>query len=174
MRKIVLLAIVAVLFCAVAVAQKDAKVEIFGGYSYFRTLNLIDIAPANNINLNGWNASVTGYVSKNFGITGDFSGAYGSPWGYGIHAHTYMFGPTFRVPGERVTGFAHALFGGASLNLSGSSTDNGFAMAAGGGMDVSVNKRVAIRPVQFDYLLYRLWGRNLHNIRYSAGVVFKF
>ena len=161
------------LFCAIVVAQDAPKVEVFAGYSYFRTLNLTDIAPANDISLNGWDAAVTGYVNKNFGITADFSGVYGSPWGNTIHTHSYLFGPTFRVPGKRVTGFAHALFGGEHNDLPGSGV-NGFAMAFGGGVDVSVNKRVAIRPVQFDYLLFRFWGRDLNSIRYSGGVVFKW
>jgi len=174
MRKTILLSVCLALFCTVAVAQDAPKVEVFAGYSYFRTLNLTDIEPApDNISLNGWNVALTGYVHKNFGLTADFSGVYGSPWYPAVHTHSYLFGPTFRVPGKRVTGFAHALFGGVHNNLSGTGA-NGFAMAFGGGVDVSVNKRVAIRPVQFDYVLFRMWGRDLNSIRYSAGVVFKF
>ncbi len=174
MRKVLLFASLVFLFCAMVVAQDAPKVEVFGGYSYFRTLNLTDIVPSPiEISLNGWNAALTGYVHKNFGLTADFSGVYGSPWDPAVHTHSYLFGPTFRVPGKRVTGFAHALFGGVHNNLAGTGA-NGFAMAFGGGVDVSVNKRVAIRPAQFDYVLFRMWGRDLNGIRYSGGVVFKF
>jgi hypothetical protein len=71
------------------------------------------------------------------------------------------------------------------LNTSGVSNKtnkdvNGFALEAGGGLDVLANKRVAIRPFEFDYLQTRLNPpglaiirlENQNNWRYSAGVVF--
>ena len=53
---------------------------------------------------------VTRNVNRWFGITGDVSGSYKN----GGHMYTYMVGPTLSARTERVTPFAHALFGGAS------------------------------------------------------------
>jgi hypothetical protein len=103
---------------------------------------------------------------------------------------TYMFGPqiTFPLYNKRI--FAEGLFGGANTNayanlfkaasVTGlSSTNNGFAMAFGGGFDIAITDHVAIRPIQFDYFLTRYeWKpigiNNQSNFRYQAGVVFAF
>jgi hypothetical protein len=57
----------------------------------------------------------------------------------------------------------------------------GFAMLAGGGLDIRVSRHVAFRPIEADYYLTRLSGiltgtstQNLHNFRYAAGVNFLF
>ena len=47
-------------------AQDISKVEVFGGYTWAGG------------NFHGWNSSVTGNVTKRFGIIADFSGHYGS------------------------------------------------------------------------------------------------
>jgi hypothetical protein len=61
----------------------------------------------------------------------------------------------------------------------------GFAMLAGGGLDIKINKHMTFRPVGADYYLTRmpdfltqnLPGHNHHNasnFRYTAGVNFLF
>src|ERR1044071_2489914 len=47
-------------------AQDVPKVDVFGGYSWAGG------------NFHGWNASVTGNITKRFGVVADFSGHYGS------------------------------------------------------------------------------------------------
>lgn len=155
-----------------------------------------------------------------------------------VQRYTYLFGPEFSYRGSsKIRPFAHALFGFSSADLKninvdwtnldqysyyeGSSTDyfyegnvtgsfsnTGFAMALGGGLDINVNDKFAIRVAQLDYLgtyhefkgditqqenryygtdssgeVYDSWERTqttkvpsqkYNNIRYSAGVVFKF
>jgi hypothetical protein len=55
----------------------------------------------------------------------------------------------------------------------------GFAMLAGGGLDIKF-KRVSFRPIGVDYYLMRMPGlvtgndTNMNNIRYTAGVSFLF
>jgi opacity protein-like surface antigen len=55
-----------------------------------------------------------------------------------------------------------------------------FAMAAGGGLDIKINKHVSFRPIGLDYLLTRLeniqdmQNRNQNNLRYTTGVNFTF
>jgi len=158
-----------------SVAQ-EPKAEIFGGYQYTR----IDtgISGVDGINLNGWNASLSGYFTKHFGISADFSGAYGSPFGVSTKVHTFMFGPIVHFPNSsKITPFAHVLFGGAHGSASaggfgGGDTD--FAWAAGGGLDANLNHRFAVRMAQFDFLQSRFGGDSQNNFRYSAGIVLKF
>jgi opacity protein-like surface antigen len=65
------------------------------------------------------------------------------------------------------------------------STQNAFAMAIGGGFDIKVNNRVAVRPIQLDYLPSHFSPLNFsttignntrwqNNLRYSAGISFRF
>jgi hypothetical protein len=74
----------------------------------------------------------------------------------------------FPGPGEQIT---------ARVNAS----QNGyFAMAAGGGLDIKVNKHFSFRPVSVDYLLTRFpnlstgSNENQNSIRASAGFIFTF
>ena len=56
----------------------------------------------------------------------------------------------------------------------------GFAMLAGGGVDIKINKNISFRPIGADYYLTRLPSyltrndTNINNFRYSAGVNFLF
>jgi hypothetical protein len=65
----------------------------------------------------------------------------------------------------------------ARLNAS----NSGFAMLAGGGLDIKMGKHVYFRPFEADYYLLRLPSflttgetSNRNNFRYMAGVNFKF
>jgi len=59
-------------------------------------------------------------------------------------------------------------------------SNTGFAMLAGGGIDIKLSKRISFRPIGVDYYLARmpsvLTGNdtNHNNIRYTAGVNFMF
>jgi hypothetical protein len=141
------------LFVASA-AQAEHKAAVFGGYQYTR--------PDGGPNLNGWNGALTGNFSKSFGITADFSGAYGS----GGSIHTYTFGPKLSANLPVVKPFVHALFGGVRLGGSGGST-TGFGMMLGGGFDVG-HGPLAWRVVQADWLLTRFSGfTDKKNVRVS-------
>jgi opacity protein-like surface antigen len=160
----------------IAVGQDNPKAEIFGGYQYFRVDT--GVSGVDKINLNGWDASVSGYFTKHLGVSGDFSGAYGSPFGASVKLHTFMFGPIVHFPNSsKITPFAHVLFGGAHINGSAfglSASDTGFAWAAGGGLDVNLNSRWAVRLAQADFLQTRIASLTQNNFRYSAGIVIKF
>lgn len=179
MNRIWIICVLAI-FCCAAVAQEAPRAEVFGGYQYFRAdsgLNGI-----NNFNLNGWNAAASGYLNDYFGATADFGGSYGTPSVAGIgvttRLHTFMFGPVVRFPNaSKITPFAHALFGGGHISaevLSVSASETDFTWAAGGGVDVSVNKRFSVRVAQADFLQTRVASDHQNNFRYSAGVVLKF
>ena len=84
-----------------------------------------------------------------------------------------MVGPRFTKRTERVNLFVHALFGGASgrVNLPGFA-DSEIALGGGGGFDINVNRRLAIRPLQVDYI-GSFVDMLENNIRIGAGVVNK-
>lgn len=168
-----------------AAAQDLPRAEVFGGYSYLR------VNPGggvDGINLNGWNASVAGNLNNWFGVVGDFSGHYGTPDISGlaveVRQHSYTFGPRFSYrQTDRVTPFAHALFGASNVRLRapGTPTDSETALAVilGGGVDVKANDSIAVRVVQADYFMTRFEGptgstESQHNLRLSFGVVFRF
>jgi opacity protein-like surface antigen len=156
------------------------KAEIFGGYQYFHANS--GVSGLSGFNLNGWNASASGFFSRNLGVTADFSGSYGTPSVLGVgvktNFYTFLFGPTVRVPNSsRLTPFAHVLFGGGRISgsafgVSVSSTD--FTWAAGGGVDVNLSRNFAIRLGQADFLQSRVAGSSQNNFRYSTGIVLKF
>ncbi len=126
----------------------------------------------------------------------------GDPVGYAYKAnlnaddYSFMVGPKFayrKVGG--ITPFAHVLLGINNVNLTPSFTidgddytdeftnetgigkvsDTGFGFIAGGGLDLNVCKSIAVRPIQFDYLMGRHSGSGndfkMHNIKLSFGVV---
>ncbi len=175
MRKTILIFMLILLSCIFAVAQDYKKAEVFGGYQY---TNVDDQGSGlGRQGFNGWNAAVSGYFTKNVGVTADFAGAYKTIEGVDVKVYSYLFGPTLRVPMDKATPFVHALFGGAHLSGSAggaSVTSNGFAYAIGGGLDFDASKNFAIRIGQFDYLGTRFESSNQKNFRYSAGIVIKF
>ncbi len=107
---------------------------------------------------------------------------------------TYLFGPVVKIPIPKITPFGELLFGGSNTNgyanlsssiiagggtISKAPTQHPFTMAFGGGLDISVSKRVAIRPVELDYVLTRYSNpltntNNQNNFRYLGGIVYKF
>lgn len=151
-------------------AQDIPKAEVFGGYTW------------TGGNFHGWNSSVTGNVTKRFGIVADFSGQYGNELEGSIlvkeDAHSFLFGPRFSFRGKRLTPFVYALLGGTrfhqSATVSGqkfSDSDSGFSSALGAGLDVKVNDRVAIRAFQIDYFRPNFFGEAHNRGRLAFGVV---
>ncbi|HYH01438.1 MAG TPA: hypothetical protein VD837_20090 [Terriglobales bacterium] len=193
----------AVLFCSISLLAGDAttpKAEVFGGYSYLRS---------SGNGFNGWEGQVTGWLSPYLGITGDFSGHYRSTdfteptTGVSVSAdqnlHTFLAGPTLAGRFGNHAVFGHALFGAARYSVSGNvdipivggistgiDSATKFAMVFGGGFDLGISPRFAIRPAQLDYLYTRFnnleaigagfstTNGHQNSFRYSAGVVFRF
>jgi hypothetical protein len=149
------------------------KAEIFGGYQYTR------VGGGDGANFNGWNASATGNLNDWFGVTGDISGAYKSESAAHLHLHNFLFGPTVSYnKAAKVKPFAHALFGMSHANagISGLArgSENAFAMALGGGIDVGVGRNFAVRLFQADYLMTHFGGEKQNNARISVGLVARF
>jgi hypothetical protein len=151
-------------------AQDAPKVELFGGYTWAGG------------NFHGWNASVTGNVTRQFGIMADLSGQYGSELNGPIlinqNAHSALIGPRFAFRGKRLTPFVYTLIGATrfqeSATISGqrlSHSDTGFSSALGGGLDIKVNDQMAIRAFQIDYFRPNFFGEAHNRGRLAFGVV---
>lgn len=171
MKKLGLLCGVMLLFAMVASAQESPKAEVFGGYSLLR------VNPGSGVsgqNFNGGTGSVSFNPKPWIGIVGDFGVYHATILGTGVNAVSYTFGPKLAYrKNEKVTPFAQVLFGGAHISGGGVS-DNGFAMALGGGLDYNATPHVGIRLAQFEYVMTRFSSTTQNNLRYSAGVVFRW
>jgi hypothetical protein len=184
-RKVVVSLLAVLTFVGVSArAQENSKVDIFAGYSYLRENPAT--GGVNSFNLNGGSASVAYNATRWLSGVADFGGYTN---GNILNSHTsgtlstYLFGPRVNFRNStRFTPFAQALFGvaHASASIAGtSSSDNAFASAFGGGLDVSVSRHLAVRPFQVDYLLTRFNegtgnAQNQNNLRVSTGVVVRF
>lgn len=187
MRKLLFGVSLMLLIPIAAMAQAEyPKAELFGGYSYFR-------ANPDEMNLHGWDASVTANVADWFGVEGDFSGHYGSPEILGfqvpfvnVNSHTFMAGPKLTYRSNSFAPFAHFLIGAARASTGAfgySVSDTALAAAVGGGIDINLSKSVAIRAIQADYVMTRFqpgpqlffsgFGDHQNNFRFSAGLVLK-
>jgi hypothetical protein len=152
--------------------------EIFGGASYLPADGQ-DFPRKNSF---GFQTSIAANLNSWFGILGDFGGQYRhvsdlGPNFPGVTADTsvyeYLVGPRFTKRSERVNLFVHALVGGASgrTNLRGFA-DSLFTLAGGGGFDINVSRRIAIRPVQLDFI-GSFVDMLEDNIRFGAGIVIR-
>lgn len=155
-------------------AQELPKAELFGGYSWAGG------------NFHGFDTSVTGNVNHWFGVTANFSGHKGHEddgiFRENQRALSFLFGPRFSIrKSKRVTPFVYALFGGVNFRVTllasgqrlASASDTGFNMALGGGLDVKVNDRLAIRAFQLDYLRPNFFGESHNRGRLAFGVVLR-
>jgi hypothetical protein len=165
-------------------AQDNPKLEVFGGYQYLN-IGLYSTQPFNAGAFNGWNAAATANLSKYFGVEGDFGGAYNylTSSRASLKIYTYSGGPVVYMNKGRIKPFVHALVGG--IHLSAPISQNGYTVMAGGGVDAKVNRAIAIRLVQADWLYYNFSNTTVHgaeilgfshsnNVRISTGVVLRF
>ena len=121
-------------------------------------------------------------LNKTVGLVADFGGYANTRQGIDDTSMTYMFGPRFNWRHSRLTPYAQFLFGGAYVWNSPagvSTTQNAFATAAGGGLDYKLTRRIALKPIQVEYVMTQIdstqgLGNHQNDIRYSGGVVFQF
>jgi len=191
MRKLVSVGILIFGLCLAAVAADDTpKVEVYGGFSFLHIDDNGLNAPKRNFA--GWDTEFQYNITKLLGITADIGGNYGriEPNVPNSHSYNYVFGPTFSFRREHVTMFAHTLFGENTISDNiipnpncgpfCSTTDSAFAMTWGGGLDVKLTQRFALRLGQLDWLYTRhnlvpLRGKNFqNNIRYTGGITINF
>jgi len=176
---------------SVAFAQESAptpKAEVGLNYSFTR------VNPGNGFgsyNANGGFGDVEYNLNKTIGVVADLGANYaGTVNGLNLNntSFEYLFGPRVNFRHSRFNPYFQALFGGQRFSNGWNPTavdprlgvsQNNFAMAFGGGLNVSLNDHWAVRPFQVDYFATQISPPgNLNylqnNLRYSAGVVFRF
>jgi hypothetical protein len=208
-RSFVLLG-VGLLYALEAGATDMPRWETFLGYNFVRFNPNSDFVPSFNANggggqfvynVNHWLGGVFDLGAVNKGTLGGFN--------VDTTVINFVAGPrvTF-LRHSRWMPFAQVLFGGAYATTSAPvsvlpanlinippalitdpnipvttrihASHTGFAMMAGGGLDIKLSRHIAFRPIGADYYLTRvpsiLTGNttNRNNFRYSAGVNFLF
>ncbi len=167
--------------------SETPKAEVGVDYTFIR------VNPGGTLgsfNENGGSAYAEYNFNKVFGMVADLGGSYvGTANGYSLDntSFTYLFGPRFNLRRSRYTFYVQTLVGGERLsygyNPGGVSplltnSQNDFAAAIGGGVDIAVTNRIAVKPIQVEYLMSEVTpgaGVNFaqNNLRYSAGLVFR-
>ena len=209
MRKAFLLALTVLASSSLAAAQSDyKKFEVFAGYSHNRVdtgisdedPDLDDIVDERE-GFHGFNTSVTGNVSRYFGLKFDFAAHFKKrdlPFSVlastlNLDSRVYNFLGGVQIKDNATEGtfkpFAHALVGAANVrnkvSFSGgcvaivpspcpnfTDSETGLAGAVGGGLDIRASDRVDIRVIQFDYNPTRVFDSTQHNFRIGVGIVF--
>lgn len=169
------------------------KVEFSLGYSY----NNLDGQEARRQHGHGGAASFNFNVHPNIGFALDLGAHFGDiePPGIGalvtpgfdFKVYQALIGPRFTHRAEEASAFFHVLFGAVDTRMSGGTQVPGasgnpflsgishtdFAMAIGGGVDVNITRRVALRVFQLDWI--PVFGDPVrHDIRGSVGFTFRF
>lgn len=157
------------------------------------------------VGLNGGSASLAVNLNRYLGIVGDFGGYDANQLelvGSGANqpravsangtAFTYLFGPRISYRNEtRFTPFVQVLGGGVHAGPVTTSactgtacsplpSQNSFAMAAGGGLDIRLTHLISLRAVQAEYVMTRFASipadasGTQNDLRLSSGIVFRF
>jgi hypothetical protein len=195
MNRLVLVSILLV-SCS-AFSQDFPRFELAGGYSYGTYEN---ISTTYQFSPQGWNGSFATNVKRWFAIEVDAGGQYlnrsvtlsGNPYTLSNAAfYSFHAGPRFAARGERLTPFAHTLFGlhrtpsysQATFPTPGTVVvpyENAMGAAFGGGFDLALTPRFALRT-QGDYFFTRLSNGPLtalngydNRFRVVGGIVMHF
>src|SRR5437879_7214461 len=159
------------------------KAVIFGGFSMYRA----------GSNFMGWQASANFNVAHHLAIVGDFGGQYKTVLSVPLNSYQFLFGPRVMWRRNRVTPFVHAMFGGirdgvGSTTILGVTTpavaSTGLGMGIGGGFNINVSERLALRVPQFDWTPMHIAGTTIlgvtvpgawstNQIRIGIGLVVK-
>jgi len=163
MKKLMMATAVLGLWTTAARAQDTPVADVAGGFS------VIEVDKGYSVTAYGGSGSVALNVNHWLGAVGDFGVYHASPFGPGVDAGTYMFGPrvSYRHWG-RVTPFGQVLLGGVRYAA------NGFVYGAGGGADIGLDSggRFALR-LQVEYLGFRTNGNTTNTVRVGVGMVFR-
>jgi len=165
------------------------KAELFLGYQWLNPGgNIPDHnVPPNAFKLPSISQGFGTNLSYNFTRYWALEGNYGGDWNRNASISAATFGPKFTWRGDGVDFFAHTLLGFERLSSRGIDSVNGIAAVLGGGMDLKINKRVALRVFEADYQPVRLNFSNevgpdndalrrqtFNGVRLTTGLVFNF
>jgi hypothetical protein len=161
---------------AFAQAKSGDRGDFSFGYS-----TLTDVGNGSSVTFPlGWVAAFSSNVNPRTALVGEVGGNYKSidvvpGTSVSMNVHTFQGGIRMRGDGAKATPFGQVLAGlgriGAGVSGVGSGGANGFSIQPGGGVDVKVNDKIAVRG-EVDYRFLRNSGVNLNEIRFSFGLVF--
>jgi opacity protein-like surface antigen len=150
------------------------RADVFGGYSWTRS---------RGESWNGWNASSAVHVNPWLGFAADVTGHYKTLSNTRLSLLSGAVGPrvtwgrdlfSYFVPFVQAqAGVFHTKAHTEFLNASFSENDTHPGVALGGGVDVSLSDRWALRA-KADYVIVRANGRNDGDPRVSGGLVVRF
>ena len=170
-----------------AEAQVTSRADLALGYTYIHSN-----APPDGcgcFHFNGGSVSASWKLNSWWRIAGQFSAAHAgniSSSTLSPTITTYLIGPRYKLAkgSHRVVPFGNLLLGAAHVSdgyfpdgSSSSTSATAFAMAAGGGMDISVGKHIAIRPIEANYLFTHFpnaVNSRQNNFSLTSGIVFRF
>jgi hypothetical protein len=191
MIRTILASLLIVAFGGVCFAQNTPQWEVFTGYSfqradvreYYKSTPIVYTFRHHYVNMNGFEASVTENMNRWFGGTLDFSAHFKTPQVLGVsnreRIYSVFYGPQFSYRKSSLgTAFAHVLLGGTHTGVSVEPTgphasDFSFSFALGGGVDLTLTNKAAVRILQADYLRTSALGTNQNSYRLSAGMLFR-
>ena len=197
-----------VLLAAIAAAAADMpRMETFLGYTYVRA-NSAGNLPA--FSSNGGGGQFSYNFSKWLGAVADVGAVHSGDIGGAAIDNTtlnFLFGPRISLRFPRLRPYFQVLWGGAYLAASSQlqafvampqapggggvvpgqpitarlvTSQTAFALTAGGGLDIRLNKHVSFRPIAVDYYLTRFQNlraqndNSQNNLRYTTGFNFNF
>jgi len=166
--------------------QSSGRVDVFGGFSFVpQDFSLT----TDGGHLFGWNASATFPQPHHLGVVADVSGYYpsynfgcGSGCAQSAKVHSFLFGPQVSVTRGQFKPFARFLLGDTYITgLSTFTSSNSLTFGAGGGVDISLSHRFALRG-QVDWLhnMFQTSDNQRYNqehrnvARLSTGLVIRF
>ena len=171
MRRLIWLIPAVLLSCFPVLAQQTPQWELSGGYSHF-----IANTGNNSFSLDGGGGALQENMNDWFGARIEINAFGGDTGGVHVTAQTYSFGPVFAYRRfERITPFAHVQLGAiraSSGYLGISEASTRFMVAPGGGVDIGINPRFAVR-LQGDYVTTDFLNERQSNIQFSAHLVFR-
>lgn len=208
MRGIAIVIAATISFSLAAIASDYGQMDTFLGYTLtrFNSSSTLQSYTANGgsaqwvYNFNKRFSGVVdagAFTASGIGASNGFIAEGGTFSSAGVNRTVVniLAGPRMSLRSGRWKPYIQALFGGAYANSSDQAvgvfplpnsyprditTSWGFAMTAGGGLDIKVSKHVYLRPIQVEYFLNRLqsfqgFGKETwNNFRYSAGINFTY
>ncbi len=150
-------------------AQDTPRVQVFGGYSYTR-FDSPSFGFTNTTGLNGYTFAPAYNLLRGFGVTAELSGQYGSK----LNFRDIAVGPQFLYPRGKAMFFGRFLVGDARtlVQVANTEGDTARAVVLGGGMDLDISSRFALRVFQVDYIHSTLFKDTQNNLRFSTGLVY--
>jgi opacity protein-like surface antigen len=124
--------------------------------------------------------SLTRYLKdSNVGVTVEVADSAHSRTSDAANLATVAGGLTIKARNRKLQPFARGLIGFSRLAarnqlLKFDKSNGGFAVILGGGLDVKITDRVAVRVIEADYEGTRILGSTVNHARVGAGIVVSF